>query len=129
MRPPRFRFTLGQPGFAIDRARGGPGIIEAMLSGTIAFIILGLAPMVYEWHFYGAFPDNTPGPYLILLAFGVAGLVCGIVVGCLAFGFLFLLGAAVRAHASPPTETVGPIVWRGLDDRGIPHRRAGGRHP
>jgi hypothetical protein len=159
MRPPRFRFTLGQlltlvavsavafamvrtpfwplllaigpvmPGFAIDRARGGPGIIGAMLGGAITFIVFGVALFAYDLLSHRSITYVGPAPYFILLVFGLIGLAYGTVVGSVAFGIMLLLGRAVRPVLEPPTESVGPIVWRGFEDRGIPHPRGGGRRP
>jgi hypothetical protein len=159
MRPPRFRFTLGQlltliavsavafatlrtpfwplllaigtvmPGFAIDRARGGPGILGAMLAGAITFILFGWVLFAYDLMFYRSIAYDGLAPYFISLAFGLIGLAYGTVVGSIAFGIMLLLGRAVRPVPEPPTEWIGPIVWRGFEDRGMPHPRAGGRQP
>jgi hypothetical protein len=159
MRRPRLRFTIGQlvtlvaavavalavlrtpvwpivlaigpilPGFTMDRARGGAGIVGAMLAGALTFVIFGGALFVYDLLSYRSIAYDSPAPYFILLALGVAGLACGTVVGCIAFGIMLLLGRAVRPLPEPPVESVGPIVWRGFQDRGLAHPRAGGHRP
>jgi hypothetical protein len=159
MQSRRFRFTIGQliklvavsalafatlrtpiwpiilaigpimPGFSIDRARGGPGILGSMLAGVITFVIFGGAVLVYDYYTVRMIAYDSPAPFFILLAFGVGGLAYGTVVGCLAFGIMLLLGHAVRPVDGPPTELLGPIVWRGFEDRAIPHPQAGGRGP
>jgi hypothetical protein len=160
MRFPRFRFTLGQlikviaclafffalmrtpagplilaivpvvPGFAIDRARGGLGIVGAMLAGLIESLAFGVVLLVYVYIFEHRrlIAFDSPTPIVILLAFGVAGLGWGTLVGLLAWGVLSLLGRPVRP-VPPPTDMIGPIAWRGFGDRGLEHPRAGGRLP
>ncbi len=159
MRPSRFRFTLAQlikliavsavafatlrtpiwpmvlaigpimPGFAIDRSRGGPGILGAMLAGLVTFVVFGVALLAYDYCFERTIAYDSPAPFFILLAFAIGGLAYGSVAGCLAFGIMLLLGQAVRPGPEPLTESIGPIVWRGFEDRGLQHPHAGGREP
>jgi hypothetical protein len=156
MRPPRFRFTIGQlvklvavsalafatlrtplwpmvlaigpimPGFTLDRARGGPGIVGSMLAGAITFVVFGMAVLAYDYCTVRVIAYDSPAPFFILLAFVAGGFAYGSVVGCLAFGIMLLRGQAVRPGPEPLSEPLGPIVWRGFEDRGLPHPQAGG---
>jgi len=155
----RFRFTIGQliklvavsalafatlrtpiwpiilaigpimPGFSLDRARGGLGILGSMLAGVITFVVFGIAFLAYDYCSVRMIAYDSPAPFFIVLAFGVGGLAYGAVVGCLAFGIMLLLGHAVRPVDGPPIESLGPIVWRGFEDRCLEHPQAGGRGP
>jgi hypothetical protein len=127
--PVALAIGLIMPGFSIDRARGGLGIIGSMLAGVITFVVFGGAVLVYDYCTVRMITYDSPAPFFILLAFGVGGLAYGTVVGCLAFGIMLLLGQAVRPVAAPQPESLGPIVWRGFQDRGIQHPSAGGRLP
>ena len=62
----------------------------------------------------------------MILALGIAGLAWGTVVGFWTWMILGLLGVGVRPGPMPE-ESVGPIVWRGLDEPGRPRSRAGGQ--
>jgi hypothetical protein len=149
---PRFRFTLGQlitfiaalavllallrtpigpmllatglvlGGFALDRARGRPGILGAMLAGLIGSLGLGAVILLEDLH-DGRLMFGGAAPLFILPAFGMVGLAFGLLVGFLALTILFLGGGS--AQVAPPTEPVGPITWRGFEDRGLPHPRSG----
>lgn len=157
MRRSRFRFTIGQlivliaasaiafavlrtpfwpfvvaiapvmPGFAIDRARGGTGVLGAMLAGAITFFVIGGSLFAYDLLYYRSIAYDSPAPYFILLVFVAVGFAYGTVVGSVAFGVMLLLGRPVRPVAEPPTEPLGPIVWRGFEDRRLLHPQAGGR--
>ena len=61
----------------------------------------------------------------MILALGIAGLAWGTVVGFWTWMILGLLGAGVRP-GPVPEESVGPIVWRGLDEPARPRSPAGG---
>jgi hypothetical protein len=100
-----------------------------MLAGALTFVVFGGALLVYDLLSYRSIAYDGPAPYFILLVLGLAGLAYGSVVGSIAFGILLLLGRAVRPLPEPPTEPVGPIIWRGFQDRGLPHPRAGGSRP
>jgi hypothetical protein len=127
--PVALAIGLIMPGFSIDRARGGLGIIGSMLAGVITFVVFGIALLAYDYYSVRVVAYNSPAPYFILLAFGIGGLAYGSVVGCLAFGIMLLRGQAVRPVDGPSTESLGPIVWRGFEDCGIEHSHAGGRQP
>ncbi len=157
MRPSRFRFTLGQlitliavsavafavlrtpfwpfvlaiapvmPGFAIDRARGGPGVIGAMLAGAITFVVIGGVLFAYDLLYSRSIAYDGPAPYFITLVLAIVGLAYGTVVGCVAFGIMLLLGRAVRPVDWPQPEPLGPIAWRGFEDRGLTQPRMGGQ--
>jgi hypothetical protein len=114
------------PGFTIDRARGGPGIVGSMLAGVITFVVFAGAVLAYDYYTVRTIAYNSPAPFFILLAFGIGGLAYGTVVGCLAFGIMLLRGQAVRPVAAPQPESLGPIVWRGFEDGGIRRPQAGG---
>jgi hypothetical protein len=117
------------PGFSIDRARGGPGIIGSMLAGVVTFVVFGMAVLAYDYCTARMIAYESPAPFFILLAFGVGGLAYGSVVGCLAFGIMLLLGRAVRPGPEPLAEPLGPICWRGFEDRGTHHLGTAGRRP
>jgi hypothetical protein len=113
------------PGFVIDRIRGGPGIVGSMVAGSIGFACFGVAVCAYlsvrrQWNVF-----ETPGPLVMILALGIAGLAWGTVVGFWTWMILGLLGAGVRP-GPVLEESVGPIVWRGLDEAAHPRSRAGG---
>jgi hypothetical protein len=155
VKPPLFRFRLGRmmsliavcalllaampprmwpvvpailiviPGFVIDRIRGGPGIVGSMVAGSIGFACFGVAVCAYlslsrQWNVF-----ETPGPLVMILALGIAGLAWGTVVGFWTWMILGLLGVGIRPGPMPK-ESVGPIVWRGLDEPGRSNARAGG---
>jgi hypothetical protein len=156
MKLPRLRFTLGQhialvavsavlfsllrtpvwpviiaivlvlPGFAIDRARGGPRILGAMLAGAIGFLAYGVALCTYLCFFRGLSLFDSPWPFVMILALGMAGLAWGSAVGFWVWIMFGLCGRAVRPGPMHD-ESIGPIVWRGLDERRLQQARAGGR--
>jgi hypothetical protein len=159
MQRPRFRYTLAQltkwiavlamffallrtpawplitaallvvPGYAIDRARGGAGILGAMLAGAIEFLALGLIGLLMA-HFSGGL---GPGPVAFDLSaivvgailLSTLGLAWGVCVGTWLWMLSFLRGLGIAAEP-PRAEPIGPIAWRGFEDRGITHPRAEG---
>jgi hypothetical protein len=112
--------------FAVERALGGRGVLRAMLGGLLTFVGLGvvlftvsiLAGVSSNW-------DSPESPFSVLLGLAVFGLLIGASVGGLAFLVLLLLGYR-DDHVLPPEEAIGPIVWRGFGDAGIPRQQAGG---
>ena len=109
------------PGFAIDRAGGGAGILGAVLAGVVEFIGIGLAFYVCTYLFFN--PEGITGkdiynglpPVFVSVVFlAVMGLAWGLMVGLWLWSIVFLTGRDV--HSKPLRgEACGPIVWRGLD--------------
>jgi hypothetical protein len=160
MRVPRFRVTLGQlvkliavlaiffallrtpawplilaivpiiPGYAIDRAKGGPGLIGSMLAGAIEGLGVGIVTLLSSHLFYrssSGFPD------LFWLLVGAAylsmiGLAWGVCVGTWLFMIALLLG--LRPGADPsPAEPIGRTILRDLEDRELRPHQARGPQP
>ena len=116
------------PGFTIDRARGGPGIVGAMVAGVVGFLGFGIAILTYLCLFRGLKVFDSPAPFVMTLALGIAGLAWGAVVGFWAWMILGLMGKGVRS-GPVEGESIGPIVWHGLDEPDLRHSRAGGSLP
>lgn len=154
MKRPRFRFTIGQliaavaacavlfwllrtpawplviaivpvlPGFAVDRARGGSGILGAMLAGVIMTTGCGFAFLAYRHRAYGPFLAGDPPSILwVTLFLASMGLIWGALVGFEVHMILRLV-RAIRRYGMPG-EPGGPIAR--VVDRGLPQSRSGGR--
>jgi hypothetical protein len=108
-------------GFAIDRARGGAGILGAVLAGIVEFVGIGLAFYVYTYFVFhpegGTGKDISNGlpPVFVAVVFLAAiGVVWGLMVGPWLWLIVFLTGRDVR-FGPLRGEAYGPIVWHGLD--------------
>jgi hypothetical protein len=123
------------PGFFLDRAKGGAGILGAMLAGILGFVGYGIACYVYLYsHGDASRLDIRLGSLLTWL--GLLGLACGAIFGLCAWPICLLAGRLNRAVPRPVSkpegsqlETRGPTVRYGYVDRGLQHPRAGGRRP
>ena len=137
MRLPRFRFTLRQliklvavsavvfalirtpawpfilafglilPGFTIDRARGGRGILGATLAGMIGFVGTGMVFYALDW--WLSYPEsnfNPPFAFFVFLA--LMGLIWGLFVGL--WARLIVSVAHQRTRSKPlQAESYAPI--------------------
>jgi hypothetical protein len=116
-RTPAWPFILAiglvLPGFAIDRGRGGSGILGAILSGMLGFVGMGTAFYVTEWVLLHRQSNDLPAPFPFLAVLGLMGLAWGLLVGVWAG----LVVSIVRRIRPEPLDeaSLGPISWRRLD--------------
>lgn len=101
-------------GFAFGRTRGATGIVEAMFAGAIGceamMVAVGIAhdPVMSVWD-----ELQSPRIYFWTLAFGLAGLFYGAIVGGFALVVLCITDRTVNP-VSPPIDSIGPIQSRRL---------------
>jgi len=105
------------PGFAIDRARGGAGLLGAILAGMIGFVGIGITFFVYARLVRHQPYDDLPLLFPVLVFFGLMGLIWGFFVGVWTGLIVFLIHRRSGPEPSQ-SESCGPIYWRDLE---IPH--------
>jgi hypothetical protein len=115
-------------GFAYDRARGGSGILGAMLAGIVLFVCFLSAFNAYLYFTGGSgvFEDASPGTVITFV--GLLGLSWGAFVGLFAWIIVFALGHRLGSRAgrvAPPR----PATGRGGVDCRVEDPAAGGRRP
>ncbi len=115
-------------GFAEDRARGGSGILGAMLTGIFLFVGAFLAANAYFYFTGGGNVFEHASPGSVITFIGLMGLSWGAFVGLFAWIIVFALGHRPGSRA----ERVGPprlVAGSGRPDRGLEDPVAGGRLP
>ncbi len=117
---PVFGIPLG--GSALERARGGQGIIGAVTAGAIGFPACGLGVMIYLGIVREVRVFESPAPWFGMIGLGIVGWAWGMLVGTWAWTISRLRGAADRPVLEPE-PAVGPIYWGGFDDRERPGPR------
>jgi hypothetical protein len=125
LRTPAWPFILASivviPGFAIDRNRGGKGILGAMLSGMMGFLGIGAVVFGYEWLFVDPSYNGIISPFALLLFLALMGLIWGLFFGFWAWLIVSLLPRQIRP-VPLQSPSCGPIYWRDLDARnGMTH--------
>ncbi len=107
-------FGLILPGFTIDRARDGSGILGAMLAGMIGFAGTGMVFYALDW--WLSYPEsNFNPPFAFFYFLALMGLIWGLSVGL--WARLIVSITQQRTRAEPlQAESCGPIYWRSLDD-------------
>jgi hypothetical protein len=131
LRTPAWPFFLAIapiiPGFALDRARGGPGIFGSMLAGLIEFLGLGLAALIYSRFSFvpGVGPIDSPSLLVGAVFLIVLGLAWGVCIGTWLWMIALLLGMGTGAQPSP-AQPIGSIAWRDFGDQKAPNGKAGG---
>ncbi len=165
MKHPRLQFTIGQlvrlvaiaaftcfmiregfwlvvavsvgvaPGFVLDRAWGGSGILGSALAGLLGFGAFGVASFFYQ-HLVTGVPGPDPSFGTVVTNMAGLGLLSGTLYGVCAW-IVYALGGLIRRLRTPrPTrpepdgvEPPRPSVRFGPPgDRGLAHPRAeGGR--
>jgi hypothetical protein len=112
------------PGFFLDRAKGGAGVLGAMIAGILGFVGFGIAASIIE----GSSPRPEIGFGTVLTFLGLIGLAFGATFGFCAWLAFFLAGLLNRPKRAK-VESSTPTVRYGPSDRGLPHPRSGRRQP
>ncbi len=116
------------PGFAYDRAKGGSGILGAMLGGALTYSCFFLTLDAYNYlnGEDSLFDRQSPGT--MITSIGLLGLSWGVVVGLFAWLVLFVLGRLFRSRPGKG-ETTGPIPRLDTKDCGLDRPVTGGHRP
>lgn len=113
------------PGFAIDRARGGVGIVGSIVAGMVGCFGVGMVVFVREWLVSRPSSDGPMLTFGLLILLTLTGLIWGASFGVWAWLIVNL------AHSIRPDpgrdKSSGPIDWRSFEDPTIPHAAAGGK--
>jgi hypothetical protein len=116
------------PGFAYDRAKGGSGILGAMLGGAFTYLCFFLSLDAYNYLNGESSSFDRQSPGTMITSIGLLGLSWGVVVGLFAWLVLFVRGRLFRSRYGK-VETSGPVLRLDRNDCGLDRPVTGGHRP
>jgi hypothetical protein len=113
-----FGFVI--PGFIIERARGGDGVVGGALSASLfagGLVVAGSAVYLSTGPDLGR---ALVSAFSLLLAVSTIAFVSGMILSSILYAILKLIGTLIVSPLHD--ESVGSIHWLPLDDPPVQHR-------